>query len=45
MNAEPGTGERLLTYRGAVDPHPLGQRDRMNTQFYMAKCDGGVWEL
>ena len=45
MNAEAGTGELLLTYRGTVYPQHLDHMDHMNIQFYMAKFDEGVWNL
>jgi len=40
MNAEAGTGELLLTYRGTVHPQHL---DHMNIQYDMAKFDQAAW--
>ena len=45
MNAEAGTGELLLTYRGTVYPQHLDHRDHMNIQYDMAKFDEAVWNL
>ncbi len=45
MNAEAGTGELLLTYRGTVYPWHLDHMDHMNIQYYMAKFDEAVWNL
>ncbi len=45
MNAEAGTGELLLTYRGTVYPQHLDHMDHMNIQHYMAKFDEAVWNL
>ncbi len=45
MNAEAGTEELLLTYRGTVYPWHLDHMDHMNIQYYMAKFDEAVWNL
>jgi len=45
MNAEAGTGELILTYRGTVYPQHLDHMDHMNIQYYMAKFDEAVWNL
>ncbi len=45
MNAEAGTGQLLLTYRGTVYPQHLDHMDHMNIQYYMAKFDEVVWNL
>ncbi len=43
MNAEAGTGELLLTYRGTVHPQHLDHMDHMNIQYDMAKFDQAAW--
>ncbi len=45
MNAEAGTEELLLTYRGTVYPWHLDHMEHMNIQHYMAKFDEAVWNL
>ncbi len=45
MNAEAGTGDLLLTYRGTVYPQHLDHMDHMSIQYYMAQFDEAVWNL
>ncbi len=45
MNAETGTGELLLTYRGTVYPQHLDHMDHMNIEYDMAEFDQAAWNL
>ena len=45
MNAEPRTGELVLTYRGMVYPQHLDHIGHMNIHRYVAKFDQAAWHL
>ena len=45
MNAEPRTGELVLSHRGMVYPRHLDHMGHMNIRHYVAKFDQAAWQL